>query len=86
MPIEDATLIEREYLCDPCVVPFVVHHTDPVSRQAVCAYCGGTPKETGKVRTIEGDFIVCYEHGKEVSRKPRPSWSYKPNENRKSMD
>ncbi len=62
--------IEVEYHCKNCNIPFVVYHTDD-NRNKHCVWCKGEITVTGIVRRIEGEDIVKYKDGIEISRKKK---------------
>jgi len=66
----ESGFIEVEYYCPGCDKKYGIHHSDD-RRDGYCAWCGNKVELTGHIECLEGDSIVAYDHGKEVSRRPR---------------
>lgn len=62
---------EVEYWCETCEHAFVVYHNNE-QRNSHCWWCEGPVELTGVVNKVEGDEVVTYKDGVQVSRRPKP--------------
>lgn len=66
---DGSPVIEVEYFCKTCNVPFVVYHTTD-DRNTHCWFCQQEVTLTGLVNKIEGTEVVTYKNGIEIARRP----------------
>jgi galactose-1-phosphate uridylyltransferase len=64
--------IEVQYYCPTCKVLFYVLHNSEKHNDN-CWFCGDEVTQTGHTSSVEGDFVVVYQDGVEVSRRPKNS-------------